>query len=117
VVNRVKNVVAEAGVLSWSPDMHAANMSEQLRAGMTAVLTGFKALTARGDTTADAALSVTHCVRGVERDYRNAMAELSSQPDLREVFTAREIYRLYVRSAEALEALSDRLWYAVLSEP
>jgi hypothetical protein len=45
------------------------------------------------------------------------MAEILGRPDLREVFTAREMYRLYVGASEALEALSDRLWYAVLAEP
>ena len=117
VVNRAKNIVAEAEVLNWSPDAHAARMAESLRSGGESVLRGFEALTASGDETAQAALAATHCVRGVEREYRAAMAELQSQSDLRAVFTAREMYRFYARAAEALEALADRLWYAVLAEP
>lgn len=117
VVNRVKNIVAESEILSWSPDAHAAEMAELLRSGMESVLSGFKSLTARGDATGDAALSATHCVRGVEHEYRRSMAQLSAEPDLRRVFNAREMYRLYAGAAEALEALSDRLWYAVLAEP
>ncbi len=117
VVNRVKNIVAEAEVLSWSPDSYAAEMAADLRQGMRSVLEGFQALGGHGDQTADAALQATRCVRRVEHTYRNAMAELSRRPDMREVFTAREIYRFYGRVAESLEALADRLWYAVLSEP
>lgn len=117
VVNRAKNIVAEAETLAWQPDTHAARMAMELHSGMAFVVAGFKDLTARGNQTADHAVSATHCVRAVEHAYRNAMAELASRPDLREVFTAREMYRFYARAAEALEALSDRLWYAVLAEP
>lgn len=117
VVNRVKNIVAEAETLNWSPDPHAARMAKELHSGMRFVLAGFKALTAQNDETAEAAVEATHCVRGIEHAYRDAMAALKDQPDLREVFTAREMYRFYVRASESLEALSDRLWYAVLAEP
>jgi uncharacterized protein Yka (UPF0111/DUF47 family) len=117
VVNRVKNIVVEAESLSWSPDPHAAEMARQLHSGMTFVLTGFKTLTTHGDEAADAAGEITHFVRGMEREYRNATAELSTTPDLRQAFTRHEIYRRYLRAAEALESLADRLWYAVLAEP
>jgi uncharacterized protein Yka (UPF0111/DUF47 family) len=117
VVNRAKNIVAEAELLSWLPDVHAAKMAEELRSGMVSVLRGFQALTTQGDETAHAALSATHCVRAVEHEYRTAMAELQLRSDLPVVFNAREMYRLYSRAAEALEALADRLWYAVLAEP
>jgi uncharacterized protein Yka (UPF0111/DUF47 family) len=117
VVNRVKNIVAEAEALTWTPEAHAARMAEELRTGMSSILAGFKALTSRGDETSAAAVTATHCVRGVEHTYRDAMVDLAVQTDLREVFTSREMYRFYVRAAEALETLADRLWYAVLAEP
>lgn len=116
VVNRAKNIVAEAGVLHWSPDSHAAAMAGALCTGMTAVVEGFRALTAPGDVTARAAGRATHCVRAVEHEYRQAMASLQAEHELRAVFTAREMYRFYARAAEALEGLADRLWYAVLAE-
>lgn len=117
VVNRVKNIVREAETMSWAPDAYAARMAKDLRQGMAYTLDGFKGLTARGNETSQAALQTTRCVRRVERNYRKAMAEILAWPDLREVFTAREMYRLYVGASEALDALSDRLWYAVLAEP
>jgi uncharacterized protein Yka (UPF0111/DUF47 family) len=117
VVNRVKNIVAEADALAWSPDAHALRMAHALHSGMSSVLDGFRALTASSDQAADAAVTAIHCVRGVEHAYRHAMADLAGHPDLREVFTAREMYRYYARASEGLEALADRLWYAVLAEP
>lgn len=117
VVNRAKNIVAEAEPLAWKPDAHAARMAAELHSGMVAVAAGFAALGARSDDAADAAVTATHCVRGVEHAYRDAMAELAGQPDLRQVFISREMYRFYARVAESLEALSDRLWYVVLAEP
>jgi uncharacterized protein Yka (UPF0111/DUF47 family) len=117
VVNRVKNIVIESDGVNWSPDAHAARMAEALHNGMAAVLRGFTTLSAHGSDTVDAARSATHCVRTVEHQYRDARAELQSEPDLRTVFTAREMYRFYARTAEALEALADRLLFVVLSEP
>ncbi len=117
VVNRVKNIVAEAEALAWTPDAHALRMAHELHSGMSSILDGFRALSAKGDQAADAAVTATHCVRGVEHAYRHAMADLAGHPNLRAVFTAREMYRYYARAAESLEALADRLWYAVLAEP
>lgn len=117
VVNRVKNIVGEAEPLAWGPDAHAAGMATELHSGMVFVLAGFTALGTSPDDAAESAVSATHCVRGVEHAYRNAMADLAGRSDLREVFVSREMYRFYARAAEALEALSDRLWYVVLAEP
>lgn len=117
VVNDVKNIVGEAEALQWTPDRFALEMATNLREGMDAVLRGFSSLTRHSDETAGAAVDATHRVRGVEHIYRSAISELMSSQDLKVLFTCREMYRSYVRAAEALEALSDRLWYAVLTEP
>ncbi|HET9091163.1 MAG TPA: DUF47 family protein [Acidimicrobiales bacterium] len=117
VVNRVKNIAGEAEVLDWEPDSMAAEMSRELRAGMTSVVTGFSSLAGGSDDAEQAAAETTRSVRRIEHAYRMAMADLSGSTDLRAIFTARELYRSYVRAAEALEGLSDRLWYALLAEP
>lgn len=117
VVNRVKNIVAEAEALGWPPDAHAARMAGHLRSGMAAVLVGFEALAAHDNDAAEAAIRATHCVRGVEHAYRDAIVDVAGHADLRRVFTSREMYRSYARAAEALESVSDRLWHAVLAEP
>ncbi len=117
VVNRAKNIAGEAEAIGWEPDARAAEMAEALRAGMESVVAGFRALgEPRGDAAAAANRAIRH-TRRVDHVYRAAMAELLGTGDLREVFSSREIYRSYVRTAEALESVGDRLWYAVLAEP
>ncbi len=117
VVNRVKNIVGEAEVLAWKPDSHAAAMASHLRSGVVSIATGFASLTRRSDDTANAADEAIHEVRRVEHIYRKAMAELTAGTEMREISPAREMYRSYVRAAEALEMVADRLSYAVLAEP
>jgi hypothetical protein len=53
-------------------------------------------------------------VHHVERDYREAMAELLQVDDLRAVLAAQDLYRRYLHVAEAIIAVADRLWYVVL---
>jgi hypothetical protein len=53
-------------------------------------------------------------VHHVERDYRQAMAQLLKVDDLRAVLAAQDLYRRYLHVAEAIVAVADRLWYAVL---
>ena len=50
----------------------------------------------------------------VERDYREAMAELLAVDDLRTVFAGQDLYRRYLVVAEAIVQVADRLWYVVL---
>ena len=50
----------------------------------------------------------------MERDYREAMADLLKVEDLRAVLAAQDLYRRYVRVAEAIVQVTDRLWYSVL---
>jgi hypothetical protein len=42
------------------------------------------------------------------------MAELLDVEDLRAVLAAQDLYRRYIRVAEAIVAVADRLWYIVL---
>jgi hypothetical protein len=50
----------------------------------------------------------------LERDYREAMAQLREVDDLRAVLSAQDIYRSYLAVADAIVAVADRLWYVVL---
>jgi uncharacterized protein Yka (UPF0111/DUF47 family) len=115
IVNAVKNVVDEAEALDWAPDPLAAEMASALRRGMEALGAGFARLADDPDRAGAAAdLAVQHA-RTVEHTYRSAMAGLQSEADLRVVFTSRELYRSYGRTADLVAAVADRLWYAVLS--
>jgi hypothetical protein len=115
IVNAVKNVVGEAEALAWTPDASAAEMGSALRAGMDAIVDGFAHLADDPDRAGAAADVAVGYARAVEHTYRSAMAGLTNQADLRAVFTSRELYRSYGRSADLVAAVADRLWYAVLS--
>ncbi len=116
VVNAARDIAAEATDLGWAPDPHAAEMARCLSDGMVEIVRGFSLLrTDPGGASAAADGAVRHAHR-VEHAYRVAMADLLKSPDLLTVFTTREIYRRYGRSAELLIALGDRLWYSVLAE-
>ncbi|MGI8492233.1 MAG: DUF47 domain-containing protein [Acidimicrobiales bacterium] len=115
VVNSVKNIVGEAEALTWAPDAHAASMGGHLRVGMAELVEGFAHLQRDTDKTGDAADRAVTAARAVEHAYRSAMQQLGNMDDLRAVFTARELYRSYARTADVLAGVADRLWYAVLS--
>jgi hypothetical protein len=53
-------------------------------------------------------------VHHVQRDYRDAMAELLQDDDLRVVVAGQALYRHYLAVADAIIAVADRLWFAVL---
>ena len=55
-------------------------------------------------------------VHHVERDYREAMAELLQLDDLRTVLATHDLYRRYLGVAEAIIAVADRLWFVVLRD-
>jgi len=116
IVNQAKNLVGEAEALRWTPDAHAASMAEHLANGIKQLQEGFLALGKRAGNPASAADSAVAEVRAVEHAYRAAMASLREMEDLRAVFLCREMYRGYVRTAEAVASVADRLWYAVLAE-
>ena len=115
IVNAVKNLVGEAEALDWTPDAPAVEMSSALRAGMEAIVDGFAHLADDPDRAGAAADAAIGHARAVEHTYRSAMAGLKSEADLRAVFTSRELYRSYGRTANLVAAVADRLWYAVLS--
>ena len=70
-----------------------------------------KALTATGP--ADAAI---RSGRQVEHVYRRAMSALLTESDLRVVTGRRELYRRMSRIADLVNAVADRVWYAVVKE-
>lgn len=116
VMNAAKNLVREAEVLDLSPDGPVAAMAEELVAGMGHLRTGFGHLSHDGDTAtteADAALAAQ---RRMEKAYRQAMRDLLTAEDLREVVARRELYRRALEIGERMAAVAERVWYAVVKE-
>lgn len=114
VLNEAKDAVREAEVLGWGPDAHAQAMGQSLAEGTTAVVAALGML---AHDLAGAGLQAdisTAAVRHVEHRYREAMTELLAASDIRTVIASETLYRRYVRVADHVVAVADRLWYAVL---
>jgi uncharacterized protein Yka (UPF0111/DUF47 family) len=114
VLNEARNALREAEVLNWTPDAHAGLMAVQLANGTRALVAGFKLLHKDPEAAGRQSDAASDAVHHVERDYREAMAELLDLEDLRAVLAAQDLYRRYIRVAEAIVAVADRLWYIVL---
>jgi uncharacterized protein Yka (UPF0111/DUF47 family) len=111
-----RNALREAEILGWAPDAHAGVMSDRLLEGTAALVEGFELLRTNPREAGRRADAASDAVHHIERDYREAMAELVEVDDLRAVLAAQDLYRRYLRVAEAIVAVADRLWYTVLRE-
>jgi uncharacterized protein Yka (UPF0111/DUF47 family) len=114
VLNEARNALREAEILGWTPDSHAGMMGDRLAEGTQALVAGFGLLTKDPEAAGRQSDAASEAVRHVERDYREAVVDLRKVNDLRAVMTAQDVYRRYLRVAEAIVAVADRLWYIVL---
>lgn len=117
VMSSAKNIVREAEVMAMGPDRHMAAMAEQLGVGQGHLGEAIRALGRDDDEATSASDEAMSACRELEHLYRLAMSELLAVPDLREVMGRRELYRRYSRSADAIGAVSERVWYAVVKSP
>jgi hypothetical protein len=117
ILNSAKNIVREAEVLATPPDAHMAEMAASIAEGQGHLCDAFDALGHDDDGATAASDRAVKCCRDVERTYRVAMSELLSLDDVREVIGRRELYRRFSRTADAIEAVAERVWYAVVKNP
>ena len=118
-VDRLLEVARHAGreaeVLGWTPDIHAGTMGDRLAEGTRALLAGFDLLVKDPEEAGRRADAASDAVHHVERDYREAMAQLlAGWTTSRTVLAGQDLYRRYLVVAEAIVAVADRLWYVVL---
>lgn len=114
VLNEARNALREAEALNWKPDNHAGLMGAQLAEGTRVLLAGFDLLREDQEAAGRQSDAAAEAVRHVERNYREAMAGLLKEDDLRAVLAAQDLYRRYLNVAELIVAVADRLWYIVL---
>ncbi len=116
VINGAKDAVREAEVMGMDPDPALADMAGRVLEGARHLAAAFDALLIDGDRAtaeADAAIKAT---RRLERTYRKAMSALLAEEELRVVIAQRELYRRYARLGAGVEAVAERVWYAVVKE-
>ncbi len=114
ILTEARNTVREAEVLGRAPDPHTGTMAARLLEGTGALVAGFRLLRTDPEEAGRRADAASEAVHHVERDYREAMAELLASDDLRAVLAGQVLYRRYLDVADAIIAVADRLWFAVL---
>jgi uncharacterized protein len=114
ILEVARHAVREAEVLGWTPDVHSGTMGDRLAEGTRELVAGFELLVKDPEEAGRRADAASHAVHHVERDYREAMADLLQVDDLRTVFAGQDLYRRYLVVAEAVVEVADRLWYVVL---
>ena len=116
ILTQARDALLEAEVLGYAPDAHTGTMAERLAEGARALVKGFELLHNDPEEAGRRADAASAAVHHVERDYREAMAELLQAADLRAVFAGQVLYRRYLGVAEAIIAVADRLWFVVLHD-
>ena len=114
ILAKARDALREAEVLGYAPDAHTAKMAERLANGTRELVTGFGLLRKAPEEAGRLADAASDAVHHVERDYREAMAELLQADDLRTVVAGQVLYRRYLDVADAIIAVADRLWFVVL---
>ncbi len=116
VLNGAKDAVREAEVMATPPDAAVAEMAALLAEGAHHLDAGFQHLEHDSDLATNEADAAIHCQRKIEKVYRRAMSSLLAADDLREEMARRELYRRLCRLGDAVEAVAERIWYAVVKE-
>jgi uncharacterized protein Yka (UPF0111/DUF47 family) len=114
ILTQARDALLEGEVLGYAPDAHTGKMAERLTEGTRALVKGFELLHKDPEEAGRRADAASAAVHHIERDYREAMAELLQTDDLRAIFAGQVLYRRYLGIAEAIIAVADRLWFVVL---
>jgi uncharacterized protein Yka (UPF0111/DUF47 family) len=116
ILNGAKNAVREAEVMDISPDAALGDMAEQVAGGVRHLANAIVAVKKDPDTATAEADAAIKCERRIEHLYRVAMSKLCEVDDVSVVTARREMYRRYARIGEAMVAMAERVWYAVVKE-
>jgi uncharacterized protein Yka (UPF0111/DUF47 family) len=114
ILSQARATLREAEVLGHAPDAHTAKMADRLAFGTRALVTGFELLRSDPEQAGRQADTASAAVHHVERDYREAMAQLLQADDLRVILAGQILYRRYLDVADSIVAVADRLWFVVL---
>ncbi|MFO7571279.1 MAG: DUF47 family protein [Gaiellaceae bacterium] len=116
ILNLSKDLVRESEVMEAPPDGAVAQMCERLAESVHLLAEAIDGLQARSDQTTEKANAALKAQRQIEKVYRDAMAQLVTVDDLREVMARRELYRRVARIGEVVVDVAERVWYAVVKE-
>ena len=117
VLNRAKDVVREAEVLSFVPEgPEIAEMATLAAEGVHHLSDAFAAIHADADAATAAADAAVKSQRRIEKVYRRAMPALLELEDPRAAWVRGDVYRRLVDLSDGVIGVADRVWYAVVKE-
>jgi uncharacterized protein len=111
-----KDLVRESEVMATPPDDALLEMCVCLAEGVRLLEMAVEGLATGAPSTTEKANAALKAERRIEKVYRDAMAQLVSVDDLREVMARRELYRRVARIGEVVVDVAERVWYAVVKE-
>jgi uncharacterized protein len=116
ILNHAKDTVREAEVMACPPDAALGEMTARIAEAVHHLAQAIPHLGERdGAATAEADAAIK-AERRLEKAYRDAMAALLEDSDLRTVTARRELYRRCSRIGESAVDVAERVIYAVVKE-
>lgn len=109
VVTYCKTTVSEMEVLGLGPDKHCLEMAMHMKLGVDALLQGYAKLALTPQAAAADADIARKAERRVEKNYRQAIAELFQGEDYIHMFKRREIYRHLSNGADRMAHCANTL--------
>jgi hypothetical protein len=116
ILNHAKDTIRESDVMASPPDVAVAEMAGEIAEAVHALAEAVERLGTRGEDAIAAADAAIKSERRLEKRYRDAMADLLDNVDLREVTARRELYRRCSRIGETAVDVAERVVYAVVKE-
>ena len=116
ILNQCKDLIRESEVMECPPDEYLAEMCEALAESVHLLCEAVERFGSGHDGATEKANEALRAERRIEKIYREAMATLLAQDDLREVMARRELYRRLARIGEVVVDVAERVWYAVVRE-
>jgi len=116
ILNQCKDLIRESEVMECPPDEYLAEMCDALAESVHLLCEAVELFGAGRGGATQKANEALRAERRIEKIYRDAMAALLAQDDLREVMARRELYRRLARIGEVVVDVAERVWYAVVRE-
>ena len=116
ILNQSKDLIRASAVMECPPDEYLAEMCEALAESVHLLCEAVELFGSGSDGATERANEALRAERRIEKVYREAMATLLEQDDLREVMARRELYRRLARIGEVVVDVAERVWYAVVRE-
>ena len=116
ILDHAKDAIRESEVMACPPDAALADMAACIAESVRRLAEAIERLGVREDGAMPAADAAIKAERRLEKRYRDAMAALLENDDMREVTARRELDRRCSRIGDSAVEVAERVVYAVVKE-